>query len=82
MTHGRVKTHVKVLQTVAILCQRSGCEYAATRLFRNESIAVFCECHAREEADRIGIDLPMPVAKALHAGSFSGASLVKTNSAA
>lgn len=41
-------------------------------LFRSGAIvAGYCDLHARAEADRIGITLPMPVTKALHAGGFS-----------
>jgi hypothetical protein len=77
MTLGdRVEATVELLQTVAILCQRSGCGHAATHLFRSGGISVFCECHAKEKVDLIGIDLPTPATKALHAGGFSGHSTV------
>jgi hypothetical protein len=55
----RAETETKILQGVTVFCQRSGCERAATHLFRSgkASITAYCELHAEVEADRIGIDL-------------------------
>jgi hypothetical protein len=73
---------VKALQAVTIVCQQSGCEYPATHLFRSATVAAYCEFHSKVEADRIGINLPMPVTSALHVTGSPGYSAVKTKSVA
>lgn len=82
MTYSPPKTLVKVLQAVTIVCQKNGCEHAATHLFRNTIITAYCEFHAKLEADRNGIHLPMPSTRAQHADGFSVDSTIKRNSVA
>ena len=69
MTPYPVETLIKVLQAVTVVCQQNGCETAATHLFQSASIAAYCDYHARLEADRMGIDLPIPVTKAPRSAS-------------
>lgn len=80
MTSSRSETLVNILQTVAILCQENGCKELATYLFRCGNISVYCERHAKQEAGRMGIDLPISEHKPLHASGSSALSVVKTNS--
>ena len=72
MLRSQVETHVKVLQHGTVFCQKSGCEQPAAILFGNGTIVAYCESHARAEAVRIGIDLPMYPTKLPPAGAFSG----------
>ena len=72
MIPSQVETHVKVIQHGTVFCQKSGCEQPATILFRNGTFVAYCESHARVEAVRIGIDLPMDPTKLPPAGAFSG----------
>jgi hypothetical protein len=64
-----VEAHVKGLNCEAILCQKYGCQKTATHLFRTREglIAVYCECHAKAEAQHLGIELPTAVTKRLDA---------------
>ena len=61
MVHGQAETHVKVLQRDTVFCQERCCDKPATHLFRGGTITAYCESHAKAEASRIGIDLPMAV---------------------
>jgi hypothetical protein len=65
----QVEAHVKALQCEAIICQNDWCQQTATHLFRTSEglIAVYCELHAKAEAQRLGIELPIAVTKRLDA---------------
>ena len=65
-----MKAEVKILRTVAIYCQKSGCGKTATHLFRmgRDPAFIGCEFHAAEEAQLLGIELPEDTTKALQAG--------------
>jgi hypothetical protein len=77
-----VETHVKVIQRGTVFCQMSGCERLATYLFRTGTIVAYCESHARAEAVRIGIELPIAGTKMSPTGTFSGRFIVGRSGAA
>jgi hypothetical protein len=68
----QVEPHVKALKCEAILCQKDRCQQTASHLFRTREgrIAVYCEGHAKAEAQRLGIELPIGVPKRLDAESW------------
>jgi hypothetical protein len=64
-----MQAQVKILGGGTVFCQKDRCEEPATRLFRTDHgpVTAYCESHARAEADRIGIKLPMDDTDVLHA---------------
>jgi hypothetical protein len=78
----QVEAHVKVIQCGTVFCQKSGCEQLATYLFRSGTIVAYCESHARAEAVRIGIELPIAGTKMPPSGTFSGRFMVGRSGAA
>jgi hypothetical protein len=57
-----LQTQIKMLQAAAMVSQKSECEQPASHIFRGGTVAAYCESHAKQEADRIGIDLPLTMA--------------------
>jgi hypothetical protein len=82
MIRSQIDTYVKILRHGSVFCQNSGCEEPATHLFLSETIVAYCESHAKEEAVRIGIELPMAATKLPPAGVFPGSLVVPRSSAA
>jgi hypothetical protein len=58
------------------------CEQLATYLFRSGAIVAYCESHAKAEAVRIGIELPMAGTKVSPTGIFAGRFVVTRSGAA
>ena len=82
MVRSQLETHVTVLQHGTVFCQKSGCEGLATHLFRSGTIVAYCESHAKAEAVRIGIELPMGVTKLPPTGAHPGRLVVTRSGAA
>jgi len=64
-----MEAQVKILRDDTVFCQKDRCQEPATRLFRaaHGPVTAYCESHARAEADRIGIMLPLGETDVLHA---------------
>jgi hypothetical protein len=75
-SEAQVHTYVKVLRDAPIFCQRNGCGQPATHVFTSGSVAAYCESHARAEADRIGLGLPVIEAEPANSRYFSRAEVI------
>ena len=57
----QMETRIKTLRAGAVFCQRDRCQAPAIYLFQtgNSPVIAYCELHAKAEARRLGIELPI-----------------------